>query len=272
MSSSPTREPRPVPLPWSALRLLRSTSGDVTTYVFTDPTSAARHVNDHLLVRPESEAWGAIEESLNELVDVDDDDRLFEVWRRAQKDLGRSLQPFYDAYARHIIACLSETARTGWIFRTGTDRANGDRFAFAFSTLGVLVVAHEQDARTRAVRTAFIPGEGDRENVVWQREQGDDARRVGGRRAMRSGQRGSRKERASRREIEAATRRRERWTSAELIHKEVFKPALKHVRRATPDLSNPLAPRREWADLKGVLPGRLTFEEWRALRADGEPS
>lgn len=212
---------------------------------FADPRKAARHLCDHVLAAPECHAWGLVEPSIAEAVDLSDPDAR---WRAAEAALAGREPRLLDLYARAAGAESEDAGRLAWHVSEGDE-------TLALGTSGVLL-ALEGDV----LKTAFVPGLGSAAAV---REARDDRalRREAG---MRSGRPGH--ERDDRRE----ERRRERWSAEERLFHDVFRPAVQHLRGSAYDAFDMEGRRtHRYGLLARVLPpmSRLKFHEWREHRA-----
>ena len=217
---------------------------------------AVEHVRDHVLSRPESEAWRLVAPVLEGLFAFEDDDRRWELVRAAQSDAGASLQPVYDEYAGAIGAAAGDARTLGW-------HVSDRRTTVAIGTSGVLTLFEPY------IRSAFLPGQGDPGRVEAAKGVAPTSAQMPRHRPMLPGGAAARRSEPAPNEPAPIDRERA-WSHAAKLYYRVFKPAVQHVRsryhRAS-DMRGRIQ-RCDYALLKDVLPrrSRLGFDRWCELR------
>ncbi len=230
--------------------------GDTACF-FTDWQSAYKHLRDHLLTAPECFAWQIVSPTYRQVVNPQDADARWTYSQQAAISEGRTAQRLYDLYRVAVSQDIDDSVVLGWC------RGEG-RLTVCLGTSGILALFDH-----RAVRTAFLPGQGSSQatRTSQQAEQPRGLPREAGMRAGRVGRRGREAvehDRRLRQQREAA------WSPAQRLYHRVFKPAVQFVKRChhrNRDMHGRLI-RGDYALLKEVLPhlSQLKYEHWLLLR------
>ena len=141
---------------------------------------------------------------------------------RAERSRGATAQNLYDLFCRSVRQASRDSFRLRWFAETIGTR--GQAVTLAIGTAGVLLVVENW------LKTAFLPGQGDAQAVLDQREsrgpRGESPR--AGRRGMRPDVPGDSPGRD--REDREQRRREEAWNDGQKLYYKVFRPAVQFVR------------------------------------------
>jgi len=226
---------------------------------FQDWEKAYKHVRDHLLSRPERDGWRLVIPEINGLLDLDNEDAVWDYHRRAARTSGSSAQDLYDCYSRAVEADCLDSKTLGW-------HRTEEQTTIALGTSGVLTVVTNQ-----VVKSARLPGLGIAEMTIESHGIPVDSPRMPRHRPMRSWHRNGKSDERHPKEERRKEERESQWTREQKLFFRVFRMAVQHIMRAYHRSYDLLGERFHGDDaawLKDTLPrrSRLKFEDWLKLR------
>jgi hypothetical protein len=249
-----------------------------TLRIFRNPQHAARHICDHILAAPECEGWALVCPNFPSLISLDSKMR-FRAARQVLK-LDDPAQALYEIYGQAIVEALTSASRLQW-----DATKKGTRVALGSS--GLLVIITD-----RVVRSAFLPGFGDPEQVkntsaseAPLRREASKSMRTRGRRRRRTPRRTAvpeheyQKKRYKRwlelEEREELQKQCEDWSPEERLYHEVFRRVVIFVRdlpSSSSELAGGSSRRNDYILLHNVLPplSKLKYANWCAMRRPPE--
>ncbi len=235
---------------------------NVSVLVFGDWAAAVQHIQAHLLIEPELSAWLLVIPELREFVELSDELARTAYHERAERSRGATAQDLYDLFCRSVRQASRDAFRLKWFAETIGTR--GQAVTLAIGTAGVLLVVENW------LKTAFLPGQGDPQAVLDQRESRgprEESPRAG-RRGMRPDVPGD--SQGKDREDREQRRREEGWNDGQKLYYKVFRPAIQFVRSHYEIEFDARGERKrgEYGLLKSVLPpmSQLKYDNWLALR------
>lgn len=242
-------------------------------FVYLDWETALRHLRDHLLTAPECYAWSLLCPEIHAILTPEESDDRWSFQREAERSQGATAQGLYDIYVTFLQRVLWEAHHAGWFLEAerSASLTSSPSVLYALSPSGVFAIVERSfESSSFLLKTAYIPGQGDRLRLL---QMDFSQRTLLGQGLPREGAVSPAPPQDDFRDILRRQKREARWSVEQTIFYRIFRPALTFLRNRTPDIQDPISRYHEgsiYLEFKRLLPrsSQFSLEGWLSLRAD----